>query len=55
MGRKEFNERLDELNFIRRSLLKENYFPPQPLKDNHKLKKVEREISYLKLLHQNLK
>ena len=51
MGRKEFNERLEELNYIRKSLLKEGYSPDSSLKNY--LKKIEREIDHLKLLHQN--
>ena len=51
MGRKEFNERLDDLNFVRKSLQKGGYSSERFHKDPN-LKKIEKEINHLKLLHQ---
>lgn len=53
MGRKEFNEKLEELNLIRKSLLSNDSTSNRTKKDHTDLKKVELELNHLKLLHQN--
>lgn len=51
MGRKEFNEKLEELNLIRQSLLKDDLPLKKPKKDQNDLARVEMELNHLKLLH----
>lgn len=51
MGRKEFYERLEELNNIRKSILEK--IDLNPTRDSKKLlNQIEQEISCLKLLQQ---
>jgi len=53
MGRKEFYERLEELNVIRKNLLGSENSDNKIKQDQILLEKINKEISHLKLLHQN--
>jgi hypothetical protein len=52
MGRKEFYERLEELNMIRKNLLGNENLNNKVQQEQHLLEKINKEISHLKLLHQ---
>jgi adenine C2-methylase RlmN of 23S rRNA A2503 and tRNA A37 len=52
MGRKEFYERLEELNMIRKNLLGIENTENKIQQEHILLEKINKEISHLKLLHQ---
>lgn len=52
MGRKEFNERLDELNHIRKKFSNNNSSRMRSNEDQKYLEMIEKEIDHLKLIPQ---